>query len=80
MSIPEESYLKRLDTKETIIKSEELGKLCKKIYEDCYNILHNLSFRINETNWKDITKYKMKIEKNVDLVDAKNLYNDYELY
>ena len=80
MSIPEMSHQDHIEHKDKQIKSEELGKLCTEIYNDCYNILHNVALRLNDTYWNKINKYQIKIEYNHTLTEPHNLYNEYELY
>ena len=54
VSVPEENLNQALkyDKYETTKLGNKIGKLCKKLHKHCYDLLFNLSLRLNE-KWKE---------------------------
>tara|TARA_B110001469_G_scaffold125286_1_gene140425 strand:+ start:952 stop:1638 length:687 start_codon:yes stop_codon:yes gene_type:complete len=74
ISLPERSMIdgiKKGDFESTK-KTNELGSICKQLYNECYYILHNLSIKFNEIWSKEPHMYIKEIEINTDRVESYN--------
>ena len=57
-------------------KTNKLGKLCKDIYNECYNILLNLSIEFNEKWRNDPNIYTREIDMNTFRTEQYNKYDE----
>ena len=74
ISLPERSFLdgiKKGDFEATK-KVNELGNICKELYNECYNILLNLSIKFNKRWASNPNIYTKEIDMNTDRTDSYN--------
>ncbi len=78
ISLPERGYIKAIkygDFKPTK-KMNELGNICKKLYNECFYILHNLSIKFNKQWSENPNIYTKEIDINTDNTENYNKYMD----
>jgi hypothetical protein len=84
VSLPERSFIKGLKYGdfEATKKVNELGRLCKKLYNECYYILLNLSIKFNERWSENPTIYTREIDMNTDKTESydKSIEINWSLY
>ena len=80
ISVPEESYIHTLKYDKTKPNklSNEIGKLCKELYIECYYLLYNLSLRHNQDWLKDPDYFKNEIQMTIN--ESNHFVSEYELY
>ena len=74
ISLPERTMINALKygDYEPTRKANELGAICKELYNECYYILVNLSIKLNEKWLENPTTYTKEIELNTDRVEHYN--------
>ncbi len=80
ISVPEESYIHSLkyNEKKPSRLSNEIGKLCKELYIECYYLLYNLSLRHNQDWFKNPDYLKNEIQMTIN--ESNHYESEYELY
>ena len=78
VSLPERNYIKALKygDYESTKKVNELGILCKEIYNKCYYILQNISIKLNKEWLNNPNIYTKEIDMNTDRVEHYNKNNE----
>ena len=74
ISLPERTLLNgiKYGDYEPTKKANELGKVCKELYNECYNVLLNLSIKFNETWSKKPNIYTKEIDMNTSRTEEYN--------
>jgi len=84
ISLPERNMIHALKYGdfESTKKVNELGNLCKQLYNECHYILINLSIKFNEEWTKNPTIYTKEIDMNTDRTESydKNIEVNWSLY
>lgn len=77
ISLPERWYINALKYGdfEPTKKSNKLGSICKKLYNECYYILLNLSIQYNKQWRENPNIYTKEIDINTDRTEEYNKYN-----
>ena len=82
VAVPQESFyhsIKRNNFKGNKL-GNNIGELCKKLYQEGYYLLTNMSLKLNE-KWADKPDiYNKQIDINTDNTFASSIYNDKNLY
>ena len=60
--------------------SEKIGLICTKIHDHCFNLLFNISLKLNNKYHKNPDNINKEIIIDTERVSEKNSYNMYELY
>jgi len=78
VSLPERTMIDALKygDYEPTRKANELGAICKELYNECYYILVNLSIKLNEKWLENPTTYTKEIELNTDRVEHYNEHDE----
>ena len=78
VSLPERTMIDALKygDYEPTRKANELGAICKELYNECYYILVNLSIKLNEKWLENPTRYTKEIELNTDRVEHYNEHDE----
>ena len=74
ISLPERSFIKGLKygDYESTKKMNELGKICKELYNECYYILQNMAIKFNKGWSEKPNVYTKEIDMNTDRVEQYN--------
>tara|TARA_B100000902_G_C27111389_1_gene813760 strand:+ start:231 stop:908 length:678 start_codon:yes stop_codon:yes gene_type:complete len=80
ISVPEEAYIHTLkyNKREPNKLSNEIGKLCKELYNECYYLLYNLSLRHNQDWFENPDRHKHEIQMGIN--ESNHYESEYELY
>ena len=78
VSLPERTMINAIKygDYESTKKANELGAVCKELYNECYYILLNLSIKFNETWSKNPTINTKEIDINTDRVEQYNEHDE----
>ena len=83
VSVPEDSYSNSLKSYRDTNKkthSEKIGKICTKIHDHCFNLLFNISLKLNDKYHKNPDNLNKEIIIDTGRVYEKNEYDLHELY
>ena len=74
VSLPERTMINAIKygDYESTKKANELGALCKELYNECYNILLNISIKFNKQWASNPNIYTKEIDMNTDRTDSYN--------